>query len=83
MIWESASSRKFRGFFGFQEGSSGMKTILDRSFKYIPSADTDLRKTFERIRRKLKEQDHAQSPAEAEAKSNVSPIQQRKSILAA
>jgi hypothetical protein len=28
-----------------------MKTILDRSFRYVPSHETDIRKTFERIRR--------------------------------
>ena len=28
-----------------------MKSILDRSFRYTPSVDTDLRKTFARIRR--------------------------------
>ena len=28
-----------------------MKRILDRSFRYTPSFQTDLRKTFERIRR--------------------------------
>jgi hypothetical protein len=27
-----------------------MKSILDRSFKYTPSAATDVRKTFERVR---------------------------------
>jgi len=27
-----------------------MKSILDRSFKYIPSHETDVRKTFERAR---------------------------------
>jgi hypothetical protein len=27
-----------------------MKSILDRSFKYIPSHATDIRKTFERLR---------------------------------
>jgi hypothetical protein len=27
-----------------------MKSILDRSFKYTPSASTDVRKTFERVR---------------------------------
>ena len=30
-----------------------MKSILDRSFKYTPSAATDVRKTFERIRQQL------------------------------
>ena len=28
-----------------------MKSILDRSFRYVPSMQTDLRKTFARIRR--------------------------------
>jgi len=28
-----------------------MKSILDRSFRYTPSDETDLRKTFARIRR--------------------------------
>ena len=27
-----------------------MKTILDPSFRYVPSHSTDVRKTFERIR---------------------------------
>jgi hypothetical protein len=30
-----------------------MKSILDRSFRYVPSHATDVRKTFERIRREL------------------------------
>ena len=28
-----------------------MKSILDPSFRYVPSHATDLRKTFERVRR--------------------------------
>ncbi|HYR35115.1 MAG TPA: hypothetical protein VEQ87_12555 [Burkholderiales bacterium] len=39
-----------------------MKSILDRSFRYVPSHATDIRKTFERIRR---EQEAAQPPAPA------------------
>jgi len=31
--------------------SQAMKSILDRSFRYVPSHATDVRKTFERIRR--------------------------------
>ena len=30
------------------------KSILDPSFRYRPSHDTDIRKTFERVREKLK-----------------------------
>jgi hypothetical protein len=33
-----------------------MKSILDSSFRYTPSVDTDVRKTFERIRRELQSQ---------------------------
>jgi hypothetical protein len=29
-----------------------MKSILDRSFKYVPSHATDIRRTFERARQK-------------------------------
>lgn len=31
-----------------------MKRILDSGFKYVPAAATDIRKTFERERKKLK-----------------------------
>ena len=31
-----------------------MKSILDPSFRYVPSAATDLRKTFARVRREMK-----------------------------
>jgi hypothetical protein len=33
-----------------------MKSILDSSFRYTPSVETDVRKTFERIRRELQAQ---------------------------
>jgi hypothetical protein len=33
-----------------------MKSILDPSFKYTPSLKTDVRKTFDRIRREREEQ---------------------------
>ena len=60
-----------------------MKSILDRSFEYTPSAETDLKKTFVRIRRRLKELEHAQALADAEAKARVSPIKQGKSAVSA
>lgn len=43
-----------------------MKSILDPSFKYIPAADTDLKKTFARIKR-----EQAAQKAEREAKVTV------------
>ena len=60
-----------------------MKSILDRSFEYTPSAETDLKKTFVRIRRRLKEQEQARALADAEAKAKVSPIRQGQSAVSA
>lgn len=31
-----------------------MKSILDKTFKYTPAVETDLRKTFARVRREQK-----------------------------
>jgi hypothetical protein len=45
-----------------------MKSILDRSFRYTPSATTDLRKTFARLRR----QQHLAD--QASAKETQSPL---------
>ena len=45
-----------------------MKSILDPSFRYVPSASTDLRKTFSRIRREL--QRAAAEGARADASAN-------------
>lgn len=44
-----------------------MKHILDSSFRYKPSFDTDVRKTFERIRKQ--QQTREQIDAEARASS--------------
>ena len=53
-----------------------MKSILDRSFRYTNSVDTDIRKTFARVRR---EQRHRANllgtPAHAQT---VFPIGQRR-----
>ena len=32
-----------------------MKSVFDSSFKYTPSFDTDVRKTFERVRREQRQ----------------------------
>jgi hypothetical protein len=47
-----------------------MKSILDPSFRYTPSASTDLRKTFARVRREMRRQER---PG-AEATAKVSPL---------
>lgn len=56
-----------------------MKSILDRTFRYTPSVQTDLRKTFARIRREHQLQEHVRAQAAAEAKLKVSPIRRSKS----
>lgn len=55
-----------------------MKSIFDRSFRYTSAAETDVRKTFARIRRRQREEEELRAQAEAEAKAKVSPIKQRR-----
>ena len=33
-----------------------MKSLLDPTFKYVPSVETDIRKTFARVRREARRQ---------------------------
>ena len=40
-----------------------MKHILDSSFRYKPSFDTDVRKTFEKVRRQQQVRDREQPRA--------------------
>jgi hypothetical protein len=42
-----------------------MKSILDPSFRYTKSVETDLRKTFARVRRELRNQQQQQQQAVA------------------
>jgi len=51
------------------------KSILDPSFRYTRSGDTDLRKTFARIRREQRKETSAQ--ADKLTTLNVSPIVRR------
>jgi hypothetical protein len=57
-----------------------MKSILDPSFRYTKSVETDLRKTFARIRRELRKQQE-QSTVSAEAMRKVLPFHSRKAGL--
>ena len=43
-----------------------MKSILDPSFRYTKSVETDLRKTFARVRRELRKQQDQQQPLPSE-----------------
>jgi hypothetical protein len=55
-----------------------MKSILDPSFHYTKSVETDLRKTFARVRRELRKQSAEQSSAGAQALRKVLVFQSRK-----
>jgi hypothetical protein len=48
-----------------------MKSILDPTFRYTSSANTDLRKTFARIRRENRKPPQPENP---EATPKVTPI---------
>jgi hypothetical protein len=50
-----------------------MKHILDSSFRYKPSFDTDVRKTFDRVRRQQQTKVR-ETKAESEAKGNSGPV---------
>jgi hypothetical protein len=53
-----------------------MKSILDPTFRYTPSVQTDVRKTFARIRREMRAQ-NAKQEIEGEIKATVLPLQRR------
>lgn len=54
-----------------------MKSILDPTFRYTSSANTDLRKTFARVRREIRKQEQT-APRGKEA-SNVASLYPRRS----
>jgi hypothetical protein len=57
-----------------------MKSILDPSFRYTKSVETDLRKTFARIRRELRKQ-QVESTVSSEVMRKVLPFHSRKAGL--
>lgn len=55
-----------------------MKSILDPTFRYTTSANTDLRKTFARVRRELRKQAQSGPRTKVES-SNVAALYPRRS----
>jgi hypothetical protein len=51
-----------------------MKSVFDRSFHYTPAVQTDIRKTFAKVRREIREKEKAREIAESEVMAKVSPI---------
>jgi len=59
-----------------------MKSILDPSFRYTKSVETDLRKTFARIRREQrKQQQEVEATVSSEVMRKVLPFHSRKAGL--
>jgi len=54
-----------------------MKSILDPTFRYTRSTDTDLRKTLARIQRERRLEAQRNAAAEVDAVTNVVPIRRR------
>ena len=57
-----------------------MKSILDPSFRYTKSVDTDLRKTFARVRRELRKPQQGQSAQGIGSTRSVLPFHARKAL---
>lgn len=55
-----------------------MKSILDPTFRYTPSVQTDIRKTFARIRREQRGNEARVMPRADETLHNVLPILPRR-----
>jgi len=55
-----------------------MKHILDSDFRYRPSFDTDVKKTFEKIRRQQQMAKEQQSKAHPEVQVKVLKLEQLK-----
>jgi hypothetical protein len=58
-----------------------MKSILDPTFRYTKSVETNLRKTFARVRCELRKQQKQQSMASVEVITKVLPFHSRKAAL--
>jgi hypothetical protein len=54
-----------------------MKSILDPSFRYTSSVQTDVRKTFARIRRELREREQSKVIREPDGKLTVLAMHRR------
>ena len=55
-----------------------MKSILDPSFRYTKSVETDLRKTFARVRRELRQQQYERPAVSVQEARRVLPFSSRR-----
>jgi len=57
-----------------------MKSILDPSFRYTKSVETDLRKTFARARREIRKRQQEQAAVAVEAAAKVLAFNARSAV---
>ena len=57
-----------------------MKSILDPTFHYTKSVETDLRKTFARVRRDIRKRQQEQLAAGADGAAKVLPFNSRNAV---
>ncbi len=57
-----------------------MKHILDSDFRYRPSFDTDVRKTFEKVRRQQQVREREHTATQPETKVKVLKLEQLKKV---
>ena len=55
-----------------------MKSLFDKSFRYKPSFDTDLKKTFERLKREQKAREEQAAKDAAEIAEKVEHLPRKK-----
>jgi hypothetical protein len=58
-------------------GLDRMKRILDRSFRYVPSVETDIRATFRRERKRIAEEKKKADAIKIEAELKVTKLGRR------
>ncbi len=58
-----------------------MKSILDHGFHYTNSVETDLKKTFARVRREICRLKRAETAVNEEASTKVLQIAARRTVL--
>jgi adenine-specific DNA glycosylase len=54
-----------------------MARLLDKDFKYFPACDTNVKRTFARIRREQEAEKKAEAEAEKQTAAVVRPIKKR------
>jgi hypothetical protein len=57
-----------------------MKHILDSDFRYRPSFDTDVKKTFEKVRRQQQQVKERQNKAGSDGQVKVLKLEQLKKV---